>query len=49
MNKDDILKMDELYVCQQCFSAFLFKDEVEDHKRKTGHPEIIYTSLEEWR
>ena len=49
MNVDDLRKMDEVYVCNQCARAFLFKDDIEEHKKETGHVEIFYASLDNLR
>jgi len=49
VNADDIRKIDELYVCQRCSMAFLFKDDIEGHRKRTGHREILYTSLDSLR
>ena len=49
MEINDIRKMTEVYVCQRCSMAFIFKADVEDHKRETGHIEFLYNSLEDLR
>ena len=49
MEIEDIRKMSEVYICQRCSMAFIFKDDVEDHKRDTGHMEFLHTALEDLR
>jgi len=41
-------KLDRTYVCMQCRSVFLFKDEVENHKLITGHTDSISSTLDSW-
>jgi len=49
MEVDDLRKISELYVCQQCAAQFLFKDDVEDHVQESGHKKILYASLDDLR
>jgi len=48
MNHERIHRLDRIYRCARCGTIFLFPEEVETHKKLSGHAEIPYTSLSSW-
>jgi hypothetical protein len=39
-------KIDKIYICQQCKSAFLFHSDTEDHERLWDHDWFVTIPLE---